>query len=161
MNYCAIFELGKTTIYYTGSGPVSAGSISPWPRGSSPSATRPIPPAVSWRCGKALLTVRSSAAPPCRTTVGNGRKSSFPSKTDRWIRKLSISWPQRPRWQSSISGSTSKHPLLNRNTELGKEMPEDVGAEQQGEYQAVDRTPEVGGMTDVVHIPLRHIPAVQ
>ena len=40
-------------------------------------------------------------------------------------------------------------------------MPEYVRAEQQREYQAIDCSPEMGGMADVVHIPFRHVPTVQ
>ena len=40
-------------------------------------------------------------------------------------------------------------------------MPEDIGTAYQRESQTVDRAPEVSGMPDIVHIPFRHIPAIQ
>ena len=40
-------------------------------------------------------------------------------------------------------------------------MLEDARAADQREEEAIDRAPEVGGMADVVHVALSHVPAVQ
>ena len=45
-------------------------------------------------------------------------------------------------------------------SQLIQEVPEDVRTTDQWEEKAVNRTPEVGGVANVVHVALRNIPAV-
>ena len=40
-------------------------------------------------------------------------------------------------------------------------MTQDRWLAKQRENEAIDRTPEVGGVADVVHIPLGHVPAIE
>ena len=40
-------------------------------------------------------------------------------------------------------------------------MAEDRRLAEKREYQAVDCTPEMGGVADVVHVPPGHVPAVK
>ena len=46
-------------------------------------------------------------------------------------------------------------------SQLIQEVPEDVRTTDHWEEKAVNRTPEVGGVADVVHVALSHVPAVQ
>ena len=60
---------------------------------------------------------------------------------------------RQSQWQS---GDDAPLPAQLRNKVL-----EDVGAEDEREYQSVHGPPEVGCVAYVVHVPLGHVPAVE
>ena len=46
-------------------------------------------------------------------------------------------------------------------SQLGQEVEEDGGAAGEGEEEAVDCAPEVGGVADVIDVLLGHVPAIE
>ena len=59
-----------------------------------------------------------------------------------------------------MTGASLPAPTGNRTplpSQLLDEVLEDVGAEEEGEDEAVDGAPEVGRVADVVHVPTGHI----
>ena len=65
----------------------------------------------------------------------------------------------RKEGERAVTPPSTHQPFPRSGLQLVQEMDEDVGTEHEREEEAVDGAPEMGGVADVVLIPLVQAPA--